>query len=86
MLIETSVAISPLASIGIAVRITSSGGGIKNGLNSTVDSTCQMQNAMATEAAESSAVRSTADDGRGRAARDGGEVSPEPRYERAACT
>ena len=33
MLIDTSARISPLNSIGIAVRITSTGGGIRNGLN-----------------------------------------------------
>src|SRR5215467_7512190 len=45
MLIATSPRISPLISIGMAVRTTSSGGGIRNGLNNTVDRSCQMRNA-----------------------------------------
>jgi len=45
MLIATSPRISPLISIGMAVRMTSSGGGIRNGLNNTVDRNCQIRNA-----------------------------------------
>ena len=45
MLIATSSRISPLFSIGIAVRMTSSGGGIRNGLNRIVDKNCQIRNA-----------------------------------------
>src|SRR4249920_503755 len=45
MLIATSPRISPLISIGIAGRMTSSGGGMRKGLNKTVDKNCQIRNA-----------------------------------------
>jgi len=57
MLIETSARISPLASIGIAVRNTSRGGGIRNGLKRTVERNCQVRNAIRREAAASNALR-----------------------------
>src|SRR5258705_10163008 len=57
MLIDTSARISPLISIGIAVRITSTGGGIRNGLNMKVDSNCQMKKAISSEVADSSIPR-----------------------------
>src|SRR6516162_626207 len=53
MLIDTSAKISPLIIIGMAVRITSSGGGIRNGLNMKVDSNCQIKKARASDAADS---------------------------------
>src|ERR1700716_1561131 len=53
MLIDTSAKISPLITIGIAVRITSTGGGIKNGLKMNVDSSCQIEKATTSEAADS---------------------------------
>ena len=57
MLIDTSARISPLSSIGIAVRITSSGGGMRNGLNTKVERHCQVVNAISSDAIVSSAVR-----------------------------
>src|SRR6195256_12444 len=53
MLIDTSAKISPLITIGIAVRITSTGGGIRNGLKMNVDSSCQIEKATTSEAADS---------------------------------
>ena len=52
MLIDTSAKISPLMIIGMAVRITSSGGGIRNGLNMKVDSNCQIKKASTSDAAD----------------------------------
>ncbi len=57
MLMATSEAISPLASIGSAVRNTSSGGGMRNGLNNTVERNCQTQTAITSEASVSTTVR-----------------------------
>src|SRR6516165_12290183 len=57
MLIATSARISPLMSIGMAVRMTSSGGGIRNGLKMKVDSSCQIAKAMSSDAAASARGR-----------------------------
>src|SRR5580704_9478893 len=71
ILIETSAKISPLPSIGIAVRNTLSGGGMRNGLKKTVDSSCQMQNAISRDAVESSTVRYGTKDIEDRSGRNG---------------
>ena len=57
MLIETSARISPLASIGMAVRMTSNGGGMRNGLNMKVDKSCQIEKAISSDAPESKTAR-----------------------------
>src|SRR6266478_5611853 len=57
ILIDTSAKISPLRSIGTAVRMTSSGGGIRNGLNINVDKRCQMEKAISSDAADSKTAR-----------------------------
>ena len=36
----------------MAVRITSTGGGIRNGLKMKVDSSCQIENAISSDAAD----------------------------------
>ena len=41
----------------MAVRITSTGGGIRNGLKMNVDSNCQMEKAITSEAVDSSIPR-----------------------------
>src|SRR5262249_24805205 len=80
MLIDTSARISPLSIMGIAVRITSSGGGMRNGLKMKVDSTCQERKAIAIEPAvrrnprpgTAAKLRNGASDGRGRSATSAG--------------
>src|SRR6476620_8042674 len=57
ILIDTAAKISPLIMIGSAGRITSTGGGIRNGLKMKVDSSCQMENAIASEAMDSRGPR-----------------------------
>src|SRR6266849_139085 len=57
MLIDTSAKISPLMSIGMAVRMTSSGGGIRNGLKMKVDSSCQIKQAISNDAADNKTAR-----------------------------
>ena len=49
MLIATCRKISPFSIIGTMVLNTTSGGGIRNGLNTTVDRNCQAANATSTE-------------------------------------
>jgi hypothetical protein len=75
MLIETSLIISPLASIGIAVRKTSSGGGTRNGLKRTVERNCQVSSAIKIDAVAKSAERKTGDGTHRRAARKGGSAA-----------
>src|SRR5262245_34386557 len=57
MEIETSARISPLSTMGMAVRITARGGGMRNGLNTKVDRNCQTRNAIASDATISSGER-----------------------------
>ena len=57
MLIVTSARISPLIIIGIAVRKTSSGGGMRNGLKRTVERNCQPRNAINSDKMVSRTVR-----------------------------
>ena len=61
MLMAASDRISPLASIGIAVRNTSSGGGIKNGLKTKVERTCHVPKPSNSEAAVNDTVRMAGD-------------------------